>query len=73
MDTRKMEHSPAEAFRRMPIISTSLDDLTTPGVLVEIQPHDAERLGAFRERALSFEAAFDASIDLGAYIMKPLK
>jgi len=68
-----MEHSPTDAFHRAPIISTSLDDLTTPGVLVELPPHIADRLGAFRDRALSFEDAFDASIELGPYVLERRK
>ncbi len=65
-----MEQSPSKAFHRMPIISVNIDDLATPGVLVEMVQDDADRLGAFRERALSFEDAFDATIELGVYVLR---
>lgn len=49
---------------QMPIISENLDDLLTPGVIVEVDPDVAEDLGAFLETALSEEDAWESNIDL---------
>lgn len=40
-----------------------LHDLATPGALVEVDPDDAERAGAFAEDALSPEDAAEAVFD----------
>lgn len=39
-------------------------DLDTPGVVVEVDPDDADEAGAFEEDALTEAAAFDARFDL---------
>lgn len=48
------------------IISTTLDDLLVPGVVVELDAREAEDLGAFEETALSEGEAWEANADLGA-------
>lgn len=47
-----------------PIVSSRLDDLLTPGVMVELTPADAESLGAFEETALTEAEAWEANTDL---------
>ena len=49
-----------------PIVTTCLDDLLTPGVMVELTPDDAEALGAFEETALSEADAWEANMDVAA-------
>jgi hypothetical protein len=39
-------------------------DLTTASVIVEVDPDDADRAGAFLDDALDEEAAWDANVDL---------
>lgn len=56
---------PPEAQHR-PIVSTDYADLATPGVVVELLPHEADDLGAFIEDALSPAEAWDANADVGA-------
>ena len=46
-----------------PIISSNLEDLDTPGVMVEVDPEEADLLGAFEETALSEEDAWLSNID----------
>jgi hypothetical protein len=46
------------------VISTTLDDLLVPGVVVELDAHDAEEIGAFEETALTEADAWDANADL---------
>jgi hypothetical protein len=46
------------------IVSESLEDLSIPGVIVEVDPDEADRLGAFAEDALDEETAWDANADL---------
>jgi hypothetical protein len=46
-----------------PLVSLSLDDLMTPGVMVEVDPDVAGELGAFEETALSEDDAWDANAD----------
>ena len=48
------------------IISTTLDDLLVPGVVVELDAHEAEDLGAFEETALTEAEAWEANVDLDA-------
>lgn len=50
---------------RKPVYSTSIGDLTVPGVVVELEPDEAEANGAFRESALSEADAWDANDDGG--------
>lgn len=47
-----------------PTISDSIADLTTPGVVVEVDAAEAESLGAFEETALTEAEAWDANADL---------
>lgn len=47
-----------------PMLSASIADLTTPGVVVEMDAAEAERLGAFLETALTEAEAWDANADL---------
>jgi type IV secretion system protein VirB1 len=46
------------------IISTTLDDLLVPGVVVELDAREAEDLGAFEEIALTEAEAWEANSDL---------
>lgn len=46
-----------------PIISSNLEDLDTPGVMVEVDPEEADLLGAFEETALSEEDAWLSNIE----------
>ena len=48
-----------------PIISLNPADLMTPGIQVELDPDEAEALGAFAETALSEADAWEANMDLG--------
>lgn len=47
-----------------PVLSESVADLTTPGVVVEVDASEAESLGAFEETALTEAEAWDANGDL---------
>ena len=46
------------------VISTTLNDLLVPGVVVELDAHEAEDLGAFEETALTEAEAWEANADL---------
>ena len=46
------------------VISTTLDDLLVPGVVVELDAREAEDLGAFEETALTEAEAWEANADL---------
>ncbi len=46
-----------------PVLSGSIADLTTPGVVVEVDAGEAESLGAFEETALTEAEAWDANGD----------
>jgi hypothetical protein len=48
---------------QMPIYSQNLDDLDTPGVIVVVDPEEAQSLGAFEETALSEEDAWESNFD----------
>jgi hypothetical protein len=48
------------------VISTTLDDLLVPGIVVELDAHEAEDLGAFEETALTEAEAWEANADLDA-------
>ena len=50
--------------RRDAIISENLDDLSIAGVIVEVDPEEADQLGAFAEEALDEETAWNANADL---------
>jgi hypothetical protein len=46
------------------IISHTFADLLVPGVVVELDPREAEELGAFEETALTDAEAWEANADL---------
>ncbi|MCZ2328964.1 hypothetical protein [Bartonella sp. F02] len=46
------------------VLNEKMKALMTPGLKVECDPDEAERLGAFAEDALSEEDAFEGVIDL---------
>ena len=50
--------------RADPVISESPDDLLIPGVIVEVDPDEAERMGAFEEDALDEATAWESNPDL---------
>lgn len=52
---------PRPAF---PLLSNSMDDLLLPGVVVELEPGEAEAFGAFEETALTEDEAWEANADL---------
>jgi hypothetical protein len=58
---------PQKRFRRQvdPIVTRDLADFALPGVVVEVDPDEAEALGAFEETALSDADAWDANADVG--------
>lgn len=47
-----------------PIISLDYGNLDIPGVQVELEPDEAESLGAFEETALSEADAWEANTDI---------
>jgi len=47
-----------------PVLSGSIADLTTPGVVVVVDAAEAESLGTFEETALTEAEAWDANADL---------
>lgn len=53
-----------------PLISQSYSDILTPGVQVELEPDEAEALGAFEETALSESDAWEANADVLADALK---
>ena len=54
----ELQPSPREA-----VLSTALEDLTVPGVVIEVDPDEAEANGAFRETALSEADAWERNGD----------
>lgn len=50
----------------IPVFSPAIDDLTTPGVMVEVDPDDAEAMGAFQEDALTEAEAWESNRDAEA-------
>jgi len=46
-----------------PLVSSSLEDLLIPGVMVEVDPDVADDLGAFEEHALSEAEAWESNGD----------
>lgn len=46
-----------------PVVSPSIDDLTTPGVMVDVDPDEADAMGAFREDALTEAEAWESNAD----------
>jgi hypothetical protein len=59
MSNEKPRDAAAEA-----LLSDDIGDLTTPGVVVELDAGEAESLGAFEETALSEADAWEANADL---------
>lgn len=55
--------SQSSNIQQFPVYSKNIDDLDTPGVIVEVDPLTAEELGAFRETALSEEDAWLSNIE----------
>jgi hypothetical protein len=49
---------------KQPVISLSMEDFLTPGVMVEVTPDEAEAMGAFEETALDEADAWDSNDDL---------
>lgn len=47
-----------------PIISLDLADFMVPGVVVEVDPEEAESLGAFEETALTEAEAWESNMDV---------
>ena len=47
-----------------PVISLDNQDFQIPGVQIELDPDEAESLGAFEETALSEADAWEANIDI---------
>lgn len=46
-----------------PIISQSMTDFGTRGVIVELDPEEAEAWGAFEETAITEQDAIDSELD----------
>lgn len=46
-----------------PMFSSDIEDVHTPGVIVQVTQDEADRLGAFQEDALDFQAALDSNQD----------
>ena len=46
-----------------PIISQSMRDFGTPGVIIELDPEEAEAWGAFEETAITEQDAIDSELD----------
>ena len=46
------------------VLRSKLEDLEVPGFEVAFEPHEADAVGAFREDALSYEEAMEATIDV---------
>ncbi len=47
-----------------PVISLDTENFQIPGVQIELDPDEAESLGAFEESALSEDDAWEANIDV---------
>lgn len=47
------------------VLTEKLTDAMIPGAIVEFDPDEAERMGAFQEDALDEADALESSIDLG--------
>lgn len=56
--------NPSTPQPQTPMISSSLDDLLVPGVMVEVDANRADEYGAFEEHALSEADAWDSNGDL---------
>jgi hypothetical protein len=66
MDTT--DYSPTSGPRitkNNPVYSENIADADVPGVVVVVDPEDADVLGAFEETAIDEAAAWESNIDLG--------
>ena len=45
------------------VISRNIADFTVPGVVIEVEPMEAETWGAFEEIAITEQDAIDSEID----------
>lgn len=61
---RRRRMLPALSMPSEGVLSSSYEDLLTPGVIVELDQAEAEALGAFEEVALSETDAWEANADL---------
>jgi hypothetical protein len=50
--------------RRDPVVSLSLDDFLVAGAVIELDPAEAEALGAFTETALDEATAWEANEEI---------
>lgn len=48
---------------RDPVFSPAVEDMTTPGVMVDVDPDEAEAMGAFQEDALTEAEAWESNAD----------
>lgn len=49
-----------------PLVSRNLADLATSGVVVEVDPDEADRLGLPDEDAITEDEAFEANREIGS-------
>lgn len=61
-----MTDSPQVQAHQQPLHSEAIEDSDTFGVVSVVSPEEAERLGAFREDALSPVDAWESQADVGA-------
>jgi type IV secretion system protein VirB1 len=53
-----------EMDSKKPLVTDDINELTTPGVMVELSADEAESLGAFIETALTNDEAWESNCDL---------
>lgn len=53
-----------EERKTVPVVSRDLADADTPGVQIQTDADEAERLGATEETALTLDDAWDANADI---------
>lgn len=53
-----------EESKTVPVVSRDFADADTPGVQIQTDAAEAERLGATEETALSLDDAWDANADI---------
>lgn len=58
----QIPRSSLTTFQR-PLLSTKIEDSDVFGVMAEVDPDDALRMGAFREDALTPEDAWESQAD----------
>lgn len=49
-----------------PVFSPAIEDAMTPGVIVDVDPDDAEAMGAFQDDALTEREAWESNRDAEA-------